>query len=78
MGQAARIRRQNAREAIAARQACARRFEVDGFSGDLRLPADLYWGQIAADLAGPSNAGGQAIDATVRTSTGVSTASGSI
>ncbi len=44
----------------------------------VRRCANLYWGQIVADLAGPSDAGGRAIEATVRTSTGVSTASGSI
>jgi hypothetical protein len=36
----------------------------------VRPHTHLYWGQIAADLAGPSGTGGQAI--------GVSTASGSI
>jgi hypothetical protein len=39
-------------------------YVIDGASYDPALPANLSWGQVAADLSNPSSTVGQAIDAT--------------
>jgi hypothetical protein len=94
MGEAERTPQRATCEDIVAQQAPV--YVTAGASYDPALPANLSWGQIAADLVTPSSPVGQAIDATanritaaictmtgnkpgdVCTSTGVTSASGSI